>query len=104
MIAWAFFRAQSISEAIYIIRGFTDWSGSSLATLWTLGLPRFEMMIAFAGIGLLFIVEFSQEHQPAIVRSLWRHRPLRWACYAAEFYGVAFLGVFGHVEFIYFQF
>jgi len=102
--AWVFFRAQSIDEAASILWRFPDWSGARLSTLWTLGLPRFEMMTALIGIGVLFLVESFQEFVPRPIERLWGSPGVRWACYVAEFYGIVCFGVFGHIEFIYFQF
>ncbi len=81
-----------------IVLRFTVLAGANLYTLWALGLPCFEVAVAFAMIGLLFAVEFCQECAPPAVDQLWAGRPVCWACYA-----IVFFGVFGQIEFIYFQ-
>jgi len=102
--AWVFFRAESIEQAVSIVLRFTDLKGANLYTLWTLGLPRFEIAVAFAMIGLLFAVELCQEYALPAIDQIWASRPVRWACYAIMFYAIVFFGVFGQIEFIYFQF
>jgi hypothetical protein len=44
------------------------------------------------------------EYQPARLIGLWGVRPIRWTCYLMLFYSVVAFGVFGNIEFIYFQF
>jgi D-alanyl-lipoteichoic acid acyltransferase DltB (MBOAT superfamily) len=102
--AWVFFRAQTLEDAITILAGFFDMSSFSVATLWSLGLTRFEMATALASLLLLFSVEAVQEFSPRSALRLWSFRGMRWALYLAAFYGIVFFGVFGNLEFIYFQF
>jgi D-alanyl-lipoteichoic acid acyltransferase DltB (MBOAT superfamily) len=104
VLAFVFFRAQSLGEALMILGRLADWHGTQLSTLWTLGLPRFEMMIALLSIAVLFATEWSQERKPAWIDALWSQRWVRWATYVTGFYVVGCFGVFGRVEFIYFQF
>jgi alginate O-acetyltransferase complex protein AlgI len=102
--AWTFFRAQSIEEAVSIISRFSDFEGSHISTLWSLGLSRFRLATAFASIVLLFTVEWIQENKPDSILRLWQKRPFRWFCYLALFHTIVDFGIFGHMEFIYFQF
>jgi D-alanyl-lipoteichoic acid acyltransferase DltB (MBOAT superfamily) len=104
MAGWVFFRAQSIDEAFDILVRSADPSGFRLGTLWNLGLPRFELLMAFVSIGALFAVDGAIEFKPRPVVRLWAHRPLRWGLYLACAYAVVFFGAFGRAEFIYFQF
>lgn len=102
--AWILFRAQTLDDAIYIFTHFFSLKDFSLWTLWRLGLPRFEMMIAFLGIGVLAVVDWLQEENPYYFSLIWAKRSIRWAVYIAGLYAIVFFGVFGQVEFIYFQF
>jgi len=102
--AWVFFRAQTLDQAVAILMGFFDWEGAKLGTLWAMGLTRFEMATALGSLLLLFFVEWVQEFSSRSFLRLWSIRGLRWACYLAAFYGIVFFGVFGSLEFIYFQF
>lgn len=102
--AWVFFRAQSVEEAFLVLAGFGEISGGELDTLWSLGLSRFQLATTCAAIVVLFTVEWVQEFSPAWARAAWSWRAFRWAIYATAFYSLIAFGVFGHVEFIYFQF
>lgn len=104
LIAWVFFRAQSIGEAMSIIGGFTDFTDVRVDMLWSMGLTRFEMAVAIASILALFLTEAIQEFEPTPATKLWSMRTVRWASYAMAFYAIVFFGLFGGKEFIYFQF
>ncbi len=102
--AWVFFRAQTVDQAITILVGFFDWEGATIGTLWALGLSRFEMATTLASLFVLFYVESVEEFSSQRPLRLWSIRSVRWAAYLAAFYGIVFFGVFGSLEFIYFQF
>jgi len=103
-LAWVPFRAQSVRDAAAIYLRMPALSGFRIADLWTLGLPRFEMMTTLAMVGLLLLVEFTQMASPEWGRTLWRRSGFRHAACSVCFYLIVFFGVFGGVEFIYFQF
>ncbi|MFO0949470.1 MAG: MBOAT family O-acyltransferase [Planctomycetota bacterium] len=103
-IGWVFFRASSVSQALYILSHWWDFSGFQIADLWSLGLPRVEMMLCFAVTAVLAVVDGLLYYQPTLVLTGWRARPARWACYFGMIFGLVFFGVLGKVEFIYFQF
>ena len=103
-VAWVFFRANSVGDALWIVRHFASVGGFHLTDIWGLGLPRFEMTLAFVLIAALFIVEWLIVETPRVVVGWWSAWPLRWACYYACAFGIVFFGVFKHLQFIYFQF
>ena len=103
-VAWVFFRAQSLRDALYILTHLFRFGGFHLENLFSVGLPRFEMTFLFFAIATVFVVEYLRLHPPERGRALWRRRGWRWAIYAAGVYAVVFFGVFERVEFIYFQF
>lgn len=105
MCAWAFFRADTLSDALAVFGGMGQgWSGLSVPTLMA-GVAADRI---FAGLGLFFIV-FA-------VEALWCERmdigtrgaalPLaaRWAALLALLFGILLFGTFGSDAFIYFQF
>ncbi len=104
LVGWIFFRADSLQQALYILRNLASFDGFSFPTLFRLGLPRFEMMIALLSIGVLFTVDLIGELNPAPISRAWSRRPFRWATYFAGVYSIVFFGVLGRIEFIYFQF
>jgi D-alanyl-lipoteichoic acid acyltransferase DltB (MBOAT superfamily) len=104
LAGWIVFRAQSITDAMYIFAHLWNIGGFRIDDLWSLGLPRFEMAMACVLIMVLFGVDYILSERPEVKQSIWRNSALRYTCYALCFYGIVFFGVFGHVEFIYFQF
>jgi alginate O-acetyltransferase complex protein AlgI len=104
VVAWVFFRAQSIDEAVEIISRFPSFGDARLSTLWALGLARFQVATTALAIAVLFLVEATQEFEPYVVRRAWSSRSVRWATYTIAVYAIVSFGVFGQMEFIYFQF
>lgn len=104
LIGWVFFRANSIPDALYVLGHTFDWTEARLSTLWRLGLPRFEMVVAIGSIGVLFLVDYAMETNPSWLQRLWSRTSIRWTIYQLAIFAIACLGTFGRIEFIYFQF
>jgi alginate O-acetyltransferase complex protein AlgI len=104
LIAWVFFRANSVDDAIYIVSSFADLGGFSMQTLWALGLPRFELVVALFMIGLLFVVDLVLRFRTTFLFRAWQKPSVRWILMMACLYCIVFFGVFDGVEFIYFDF
>jgi D-alanyl-lipoteichoic acid acyltransferase DltB (MBOAT superfamily) len=109
---WIFFRANSMTDALYIAgHTFTGaWDvvtrrgGSSLG-IGVLFPDLQDLYLSLALIAWLFAVELAQERWGDIARKLARQpAPLRWAVYELGVLAVVFLGVFQAKQFIYFQF
>ena len=107
--AWIFFRANNISDAIYIISHlFTGWEDIFHADdlmknlLW--GSLKFEWIIALASVGVLILVERGTGHgsiaEMISAKPIW----IRWPAYYFIFLSILLFGVFGKKQFIYFQF
>lgn len=103
-VAWVFFRAANVRDGMFIVSHMLDWHGFHIIDLFALGLPRFELAIAFLTIAIVGVTEWIIVHQPPTVARLWAKRPYRWGCYYACAFGIVFFGVFERVQFIYFQF
>ncbi|MBN1127144.1 MAG: MBOAT family protein [Sedimentisphaerales bacterium] len=103
-VGWIFFRARSLSDAFYIVGHLFDFGGFRVADLWTLGLPRFEMMVALGSIGVLFCVDCIASEGLLSKEYVRESTVLRYICYAVCFYAIVFFGVFDKIEFVYFQF
>lgn len=103
-MGWVFFRANSFSDAMHVLTHAFRFEEFRLADLYVLGLPRFEMALAFVTIGTVLAVDWVLQAPPVPVLAWWQRRAVRWACLGACFYGVVFFGVFEKVQFIYFQF
>jgi len=104
LIGWVFFRAQSFADAVYVLTHAHILRDFRVNDLFELGLPRFEMGLAFVMIVAVLAVDWLLIHRPPLVVSLWQKRAFRWGCLACGFYGIVFFGVFDKVQFIYFQF
>lgn len=102
-IAWVFFRAASIADAMTI---FSRVSGVAqrLPTLFASYQYTDEIILSFVLIVVLLVVELLDEH-----RAFWealRVRPVyvRWAVYYALIFGLVILGKWGLKQFVYMQF
>lgn len=106
-IAWVFFRAENVETAFYIVGRFFDF-GDYLnfrpGQLAFLGLSSFDMAWAFVCIFLVLLLDLTQSELPNFVKSLWSKPIVRRIVYVTTIYIIIFFGVFGEVEFIYFQF
>lgn len=108
--SWILFRAESISEAVYIIGHlFTGWGvlfrfNDLTSELFSLGLARQEFLIAIAGIAVLEGSHLLQRR--GTVREQLAKLPIgiRWTAYSTALWAILILGVFGNKEFIYFTF
>lgn len=107
---WIFFRANSLSDAAYVIRHLFDNIGSikSLDDIFTqslgLGLDEFQLNVAYKSIGLLALVDIISEK--ADIRGMLSRSPVlvRWSLYYILVLWIILLGTYGSQEFIYFQF
>lgn len=100
--AWIFFRAESLSGAVYIVQHlFVNMQIS--ASLFSI-VPGgwYEWGIALAGILLMEIVHWLQRHNENL-RDVIRRQPviLRWSVYYMLILIIFMLGKLGNAEFIY---
>jgi hypothetical protein len=106
--AWIFFRANNMTDALYVVRhvavglNLRDALSADLAT--KLATPRADLLLDVVLIALLECVQFVQAQ--AHLWGDWRARPLwqRWALYYALVGAIIFLGEYQSQQFIYFQF
>lgn len=100
--AWIFFRANSISEAFYIVTHLFKGIGS-IAPLFVLSIV--DMLLIALLIALFFIIEyFSYKHSSFIqwLNELSVYK--RWAIYYGLILFVVFFGIFSESNFLYSQF
>jgi alginate O-acetyltransferase complex protein AlgI len=103
-VAWVFFRAESLPDALdYLARMFV-WSHIGLAELDKLGLPTVEVALCFVFPAGLVAMDWIIEKRPQWVMRIWQRGWFRNIVYVAGFYAIILFGVFGQVNFIYFQF
>ena len=108
VFAWIFFRANSLSDASYIISHLgvglsLESVGPMLAT--QLGTPRSELIIAVLLILFLEAVQLVNEYGGG-VKHILNSKPVwvRWAAYYSLIAAIIFLGEYQTQQFIYFQF
>ena len=103
-IAWVFFRANSVLDAVFILSHMADWRGFQLGDVFSLGLPRFELAVAAVSIITVAVVEWSIAHDSPLAMRLWARPSVRWAGYYSCALAIICFGVFERISFIYFQF
>ncbi|MBU0677835.1 MAG: MBOAT family protein [Verrucomicrobia bacterium] len=102
LIAWVFFRARNLFEAIVVFKGMV--SGVPSIFHINVALGKYELLIAFIALACLEFVHFLQ-HRYGVSNVLNRMPvALRWGCYYATILAILMFGQFNLTEFIYFQF
>ena len=105
-----FFRANSMGDAVYILRHlFTGWGqllNYELAkkTLLGMGLDKMGLEVAALSIFLMEAMHLLERRKPIISRIKGQPMILRWGIYYSVILYIIFMGVFNSQEFIYFQF
>ena len=102
-LAWIVFRAKSIGAAAYIVTHLFPLGKFEDMTLVTAGLARANMPFIALSILVLFVAEWWIMNPDRAPR-FWFSAPVRWCLFQAGVYAIVFFGVFGHIDFIYFQF
>lgn len=100
---------QGIKQAVYVIaKAITDWGLPSLEVIEELGLDNKELIAAFAGILIMFIVSMVQRHGSIRDRLMAAKLPVRWLITAALMTAIVVFGSYGigydARAFIYLQF
>jgi D-alanyl-lipoteichoic acid acyltransferase DltB (MBOAT superfamily) len=116
-VAWVFFRAGTLGDALYVATHLTSGLGAQLSSIVArdpaaisslvfLGAERSRVVLAVAAVIALLVVERVQGARPLSLRArlAGAHAPLRWAAYACAVLTLMTLGVFQSARFIYFQF
>lgn len=108
--AWIFFRAESMGEAVKILRAvfspsLFELSGTDLLP----GLGSADALALALALVVLLAVSLYEKKGASVLDALERRRrPLRWVCYYALILSVVIFGVYGAgyaaSSFIYFQF
>lgn len=103
-ITWIFFRANTVSDAFYIIGNlFTDLA-KPLEWGDAMGMGFDQFVFSILLIMILETVHYFQRKQAFAARIFARSMAFRWALYYAMIIGIAIFGSYSYSEFIYFQF
>jgi len=101
LVAWIFFRANSLDDAILLTEQF--FSVESLSILPS-GVSALQMALSLLGVGVLGLVHWIERYQP-LDHFLDRYPiAIRWGAYYVLLGLIFAFGVFNKQEFIYFQF
>jgi D-alanyl-lipoteichoic acid acyltransferase DltB (MBOAT superfamily) len=103
LVAWVFFRAANIGDAFYVVTHMLPLGRFDLSLLSVGGIPRANVPFLIVFILLLFTADWWLAN-PSQVPRAWSSKMVRQSCYWFCAYSVICFGVFGHVDFIYFQF
>lgn len=107
--AWIFFRANSLKDAIYIIKNIfiIDLNVFSDKSLHNLGLDEKDLYLSILLIIFLIIVQLYQKRMSIIDWILSKNIFLRWSIYFIAIYSIFTFGYYAQgdsSQFIYFQF
>ena len=109
MIAWVFFRAESVSKAVYIVvHMFTKWNPWIFVSgeLYTLGLKEEEWLLLVVSFVLMAVVATLHEKSISITKAFLK-QPLffRWIVLLGLIFMILITGIYGPVydsaQFIY---
>ena len=109
--AFLFFRANSLGDAVTLIRAMVlDWRGSALAGegLYQFGLDRGDFTVAVIALAVLILADLLNEWRDM---GKWLEKqvlPLRWVAYLLLLFTILIFGIYGPnydaAAFIYFAF
>ena len=107
--SWIFFRANTISDAFYIIEHLFSGIGNFIITLAPNPISKLEtffpgMIIAIMVIAILLIVESIQTNNNVLTLLKRKSILIRWIVYYALILSIVLLGTYSNAHFIYFQF
>jgi D-alanyl-lipoteichoic acid acyltransferase DltB (MBOAT superfamily) len=109
--AWIFFRAKNSATAVYIathlftgIPELLQKIAAHQTILEYLDVSKSDLVISVLLIALLEAVHYFQSKQNISSYFLQRPAYVRWSVYYGYILAILFLGVFGDLQFIYFQF
>ncbi len=100
--AWIFFRANSLSDALYITRHLFPL-GFDPSLLMVGGFTRATAIFLVWSTLAMLMVEWWIAH-PSQAPRIWGSASFRIVAYNVCIYSIIFYGFFGHRDFIYFQF
>jgi len=101
--AWIFFRALDLRSAVYIATHLFPLTHFGWYTLNAGNIPHVMLPFLLFFIVAMFVVEWWIMHPHGAPR-IWQYSPVRWCFYYGCAYSIVFFGVFGHIDYIYFQF
>lgn len=109
-VAWVFFRADSMVDALYVLRNMFSpslWVFSD-GSLLKLGLSAVELRLALVSAALVFGAEWLSFRRDLLVGLRGQHLAYRWAVYYSLILTVVIFGAYGGTynaaDFVYFKY
>ncbi len=99
--AWIFFRANSLHDALIVIKNTFDFSSSASLNLFA---TPSNYYIAFVTIFILLVVEISEEYYSFFNRLRSIPTMIKWTLLIVMIFSIFVFGVWDEVDFLYFQF
>lgn len=98
------FRAPTFADALAMLQSFGDFGPLSYGAFKNLGLPSFELAMLCVSLCILLVVDYYIAFKPERLVALATHTWLPTVTGVGLSYYVLLFGVFGRIQFIYFQF
>ncbi len=112
--AWIFFRANSVSDAFYVVQHLFDGFSALPQNLTSMpfiklnilfGKDKYDFILAWAGIAFLLFTHYLQRGRSGRTLLNEQNIYVRWSFYFVMVFAILFLGAFNESQqFIYFQF
>ena len=103
-IGWVLFRAASLADAWQVIGSWAAPGPLAYGAFKALGLGSFELLLLVLNIGLLLAIDAGLAACPERLARLAARSNVALPAALALTFHILLFGVFGHVEFVYFQF
>jgi alginate O-acetyltransferase complex protein AlgI len=100
--AWIFFRANTFSDALYVISHIITDVPSTRGFL--VGMGRREFAVLILSISAMEIVQVTQRRKDILALLASQPTWVRWTIYYCLVFAILLFGQFGRKQFIYFQF
>jgi alginate O-acetyltransferase complex protein AlgI len=110
LLAWIFFRAETVQDAFMLIENATVLSNAKSFDIGffkegVYDISKFSILISFVWIAFLMLVNYIQNRYENAAEKFWNSPAmLRWSVYYFLIISILELGVFSENQFIYFQF
>ena len=100
-VSWIFFRANNVSEALFILKNHFLFGGDQVVNLFKI---RADFAISFIAIGVLILIDFMEERFELFIRLNKLPRVQKWAMVAVFVCVLFVFAVWNETDFLYFQF
>jgi alginate O-acetyltransferase complex protein AlgI len=104
LAGWAFFRSASLNGAVRILSNLAHPGPIKYGTFKVAGFASLEIALTLVFVPAMVAADYCIRWRPDVLAAVAARPWAAASCGALLFYTIAMFGVFGHVDFIYFQF